>query len=183
MYPAQRGAAGQHNLRRFSIQVVRIIGPLAVLIAACSDGPSAVRQSKVHPGSAVQTEIAGPNAEQSVADVVAALNAAWVAKDPTAYAAPYAQDAEVITPVGTFLHGRAEIEARHIVLFAGPFAGSSSVLTIRRQQFLTGTIAMVDYDQILTTSGAGVQHLFGRWVLTKREGVWEIVGQQSIFVP
>ena len=165
------------------MRVVHIIGPLAILIAACSDGPSAVQQNRVRPGRAVQADIAGSNAEQSVADVVAALNAAWVAKDPAAYAAPYAQDAEVITPVATFLHGRTEIEARHIVLFAGPFAGSSNVTTIRRQQFLTGTIAMVDYEQILTTSGAGVQHLIGRWVLTKREGVWEIVGQQSIFVP
>jgi uncharacterized protein (TIGR02246 family) len=106
------------------------------------------------------------------------LNATWAAKDAAGYAASFAEDANIITPVGTILAGRPAIEARHAILFGGPLKLSTQVVTFQRVQMLTGTIAIVDGNAVLT-NGAVVTHTLVRWVLTKHSGVWQIEAQQS----
>ena len=160
--------------------MTRIVVPLALVIAGCSEGPSAVPAKA--PSNQAAYVIGGTSADQRIDDITAALNAAWAAKDAAAYAAPFAEDAEVITPLGGILSGRAAIEARHAFLFGGPLASSTQIVSVRRVQFLTGTIAIVDVDAVVTT-GAVVSRSLVRWVLTKREGVWEIAAQQSTTIP
>jgi uncharacterized protein (TIGR02246 family) len=127
-------------------------------------------------------------------DALAAANAAaWAAKNAAAYAATFAEDAEFISPVGGILSGRAAIQAQHAFLFGGPFAPSTSTNTVRRVQFLTGTIAIVDVDVVLTgfaglppglrATEPGVVRSRVRWVVVKRGGDWEIAAQQMTPIP
>lgn len=169
--------------------VSRIFVPMAAVLVACSDGPSSVIAT-AGPSSQPQASIGGTSADQAIESLAAALNAAWVVKDAAAYAAPFAEDAEVISPIATFLSGRAAIEARHVVLFNGPLATSTFVMSIRRVQFLTGTIAIVDLDAALSppspglpATTPGVLRMLTRWVVTKRGGEWEIAAAQSTAVP
>jgi uncharacterized protein (TIGR02246 family) len=162
------------------LKMTRIILPLAILIVACSDSPSAVATNAR--SSKPLYSIGGTSANQGIDDIVTALNAGWAAKSAAGYAAPFAEDAEVITPVGTTLSGRAAIQARHAFLFSGPLASSSQIVSIRRLQFLTGTIAIADGDAVLT-NGSTVTRTLVRWVLTKDGSVWEIEAQQSTTAP
>lgn len=159
----------------------RFILPLAFAVAACSDGPSAVTERNAR-SSEPSYDVGGTSASQEIDAVADALNAAWVAKSAQGYAAPFAEDSEVLTPLGTTLSGRAAIEARHVILFAGPLAASTYVVAFRRVQFLTGTIAMVDGDAVLT-NGPVVTRTLVRWVMTKNQDNWEIAGAQSTVIP
>jgi uncharacterized protein (TIGR02246 family) len=170
----------------------RIIIPLIVVVGACSDAPSATSVRAARPSEPAYDK-GGQSAAQGIDDVIAALNAAWAAKNAAAYAAPLAEDAVIITPVGTILSGRAAFQARHVILFAGPLKASTQILTVQRVQLLTGTIAIVDGQAVLTGFAAippgqpatepGVARSLVRWVLEKRGGDWEIVAQQSTGIP
>ena len=162
-------------------KLTRFILPLAIAVAACSDGPSAVTERNAR-SSKPSYDAGGTSANQGIDAIADALNAAWVVKSAAGYAAPFREDAEVITPIGTTLSGRAAILARHVVLFSGPLAASTQVVAFRRVQFLTGTIAIVDGDAVLT-NGPVVTRTLVRWVMTKTEADWEIAGQQSTVIP
>ena len=116
-----------------------------------------------------------------------AVTAAWAAKDAVAYAAPYAQDMQGVSPRGDLLDGRDTFRAQHVLLFGGPFAGSTQTIEVRDIRFLTGTIAIVQQDVALTgyaflppglPSSGGVVRTRVTWVVEKRGGSWEIVFQQ-----
>ena len=120
-------------------------------------------------------------------DIVAAMTAAWTAKDAAAYTAPYAEDLQVVNPVGALIAGREVFRAQHVFLFNGPFAGSTQTITVRDIQFLTGTIAIVQQDVSLAgyvslppglPSTGGVVRTRVTWVVEKRGGSWQIVFQQ-----
>jgi uncharacterized protein (TIGR02246 family) len=175
------------------MNITRILAPMVALgIAACGDGPSSVAAT-ARPSSQPEASIGGTSADQGIDAVVAALNAAWVAKSAAGYAAPYAEDAESIAPTGAILAGRAAIEARHVILFNGPLATTSQIVTIRRVQFLTGTIAIVDGNSVLTgftvlppglpATEPGVARTLVRYVMIKRGGQWEIAAAQSTAIP
>ncbi len=171
----------------------RLTMSLAVLVAACSDGTATPTDppASVQPSAAIG---ASSNQTEAIADLVAAATAAWAAKDAAAYAALYSEDVEVINPVGGNLSGREAFRQQHVFLFNGPFAGSTQTITVRRVEFLTGTIAIVDQDGALTgyaylppnglkPTEPGVVRTNVRWVVEKRGGTWEIVAQQMTLVP
>jgi uncharacterized protein (TIGR02246 family) len=166
---------------------------LATIVAACSDGtPAATGPLSSVPASAA----IGASSSQSdaIADLVAAATAAWTAKDAAGYAAIYSDDVSVINPVGGSLSGRDAMRQQHAFLFTGPFAGSTQTITVRRVQYLTGTIAIVDQDVALTgyaflppnglrATTPGVVRTTVRWVVEKRGGTWEIIAQQMTPLP
>jgi uncharacterized protein (TIGR02246 family) len=173
--------------------VVRLTVMLAALGAACSDGTVATTDPlpPTHASAAIG---ATPNQTDAVAELVAAATAAWAAKDAAAYAAIYSEDVVFINPVGAFLSGRDAVRQQHTFLFSGPFAGSTLGITVRRVQFLTGTIAIVDQNDALTgyaflppsglrATEPGVVRTIVRWVIEKRGGTWEIIAQQMTLVP
>lgn len=134
--------------------------------------------------------------DRSVAAIdalVAAYEAAWASDDAAAFAALFAEDAQVILAAGALRSGRPAIEAYFAGLFAGPFQPSTRSLVIRHVQFLTGTIAIVDIDTELTGYTAlppglrdtepGVFRTIERWVLQKRAGEWQIVAMQRTPIP
>lgn len=162
------------------LTLARSILPLAVLAIACGDGPSSNPVSAPSRRATGQAEydMSGVSASQSIQAIQDALNAAWAAKDAAGYAAPYAEDGNLIAPVGAVLAGRAAIEARHAILFAGPLKNSTQVITFQRVQMLTGTIAIVDGDAVLTNAGV-TTHTLMRFVMTKDQGRWEIAAGQG----
>lgn len=163
------------------LKVARSLVSLAAFAMACSDSPSAVSGRAIAPTSS-SLDKGGQSAATGISDIVNALNAAWVAKDAAAYAAPFAEDAQIITPMGTILSGRAALQARHAFLFSGPLAATTQIVAATRVQFLTGTIAMVDGTSVIT-GGPSVTRSLVRWVMEKRDGSWQIVGQQSTLIP
>ena len=167
----------------------KLIVPLAVAVAACSDGATATTD----PISSREANLASSQTE-AIADLVDKATAAWSAKDAAAYAAIYSEDTEVINPIGGNLSGREGFRQQHAFLFSGPFAGSTQTITVRRIQFLTGTIALVDQNVALTgyaflppnglrATEPGVVRTNVRWVVMKRGASWEIVAQQMTLVP
>jgi uncharacterized protein (TIGR02246 family) len=162
------------------LKMTRIILSLSVVVVACGDGATSV-PSRASSNQPAYTK-GGASADLGINGIVDALNAAWAAKDAAGYAAPFATDAEVITPVGTILSGRAAIQARHAFLFGGPLAASTQIVLIRRVQFLSGTIAIVDVESVLTNATVVTRTLV-RWVLTKESSDWEIAAQQSTPIP
>jgi uncharacterized protein (TIGR02246 family) len=166
----------------------RLTLPLAALVlVACTGGPSSV--TAAHPPEHASATIGVSDAKTGDIDaLVAAYSAAWAAKDPVAYAAIYTEDVDFISPSGAILSGRAAVQAQHAFLFGGLFATSTSVSTVRRVDFVTGTVAIVDVDVVLTGYAGpprglpefapGVVSSLMRWVAVKRGGEWQIVAQQ-----
>jgi uncharacterized protein (TIGR02246 family) len=165
-----------------------LILPLAVL-AACSDGDGAVEpNASVQPVAAPQASVQQlRSGTAAIMDIVDAATAAWSAKDASAYAAIYSADVVWIGPFGTVLSGRAAVEATHVFLFNGPFAGSTMTINVTGINFLTGTLALVYQDVTLTgyaflppglPSQNGAVNVRVTWVVAKERGTWEIISQQ-----
>ena len=158
----------------------------AALSSACSDGsPMAPMAARTVAVSA--QPVSSSISTDPILDIVTAVTAAWTAKDAAAYAAPYAADMQVVSPRGDLIDGRDAFRAQHVLLFGGPFAGSTQTIEVRDVRFLTGTIAIVQQDVTLTgyaflppglPSSGGVVRTRVTWVVEKRGGSWEIVFQQ-----
>lgn len=58
-----------------------------------------------------------------ISEVFQNLVTAWNNGDATAYAALFTEDVDYVTFHGTHIRGRAELEAGHAKLFAGPLKG------------------------------------------------------------
>ena len=160
---------------------------LLVLAAACADEAevtaplAAQRQAPQTQLSAIPTE--------GILDLVSGRTAAWAAKDASAYAAAFATDLQFINPAGVLFSGQDAFRALHVVLFNGPFAGSTLTLAVRDIEFLTGTVAIVYLDLSLTgyaflppgttPSPDGVLRARVTWVVEKRGGEWQIVFMQN----
>lgn len=173
------------------VTTTRILA-LAIVLVACSDGPSSVPATPPSSGAA-QASVGGTSASEGIDDLVAALNAAWAAKDPAAYAAQFSDDIELINPVGVVISGKAAFQAIHVFLFTGPFAPSTGSFSIRRAAFLTGTIAILDIDLVVTgyafvpgglqPTEPGVLRSRMRGVAMNRGGDWQIVAMQLTQIP
>jgi uncharacterized protein (TIGR02246 family) len=156
-----------------------------LLMLGCTEANETMAPSRL--AAVAQANLSPYGAIDDLTAIVDAVTAAWTAKDAAAYAAPYAPDVQVVSPLGGLLNGRAGFAAQHVFLFNGPFAGSTQTITIRDIVFLTGTVALVLQDVSLTgyaflppglPSSGGVVRNRVAWVVQKRDGNWEIVYQQ-----
>jgi uncharacterized protein (TIGR02246 family) len=92
-------------------------------------------------------------------------------------------------PSGALVFGQDAYRALHVVLFNGPFAGSTLGLAVREIQFLTGTVAIVYLDLSITGYAVvppgvtppsdGVLRARVTWVVEKRGGEWQILFMQN----
>lgn len=177
-----------HHLARLRAAGVAVI-PAIFLTVSASCGEESDPTGPPVAGAAQAADISlSAVPTDAILEIVGAMNAAWVAKDAAAYAASIADDAQIITPVGGLLSGRTAFQAQHVFLFNGPLAGTSNIITVRDIEFLTGTIAIVYLDMLLSDFIApppglpvrdGVVRNRATWVLQKRRGEWEIVMQQT----
>jgi uncharacterized protein (TIGR02246 family) len=162
--------------------------PLVALLGlACSDRSNTAAPVAGRSLAASAQKLSNSIPTDPILDIVRTATAAWAAKDASAYAAAYAEDVQVINPLGVPLSGRDALRAQHAFLFAGPFAGSTQTIDVKNIQFLTGTIAIVYQDVALSgyaflppglLSSGGVVRTRVTWVVEKRDGNWEIVFQQ-----
>jgi uncharacterized protein (TIGR02246 family) len=170
---------------------------LALLATACSDSsmPTASPSAEVPAAQAARVATNPPGQVAHIEALRIAWDAAWAAKDAAAFASLYTEDATFINPVGGILSGREAIRAQHTFLFGptGPFRASTQTSEIRRIDFLTGTIAVVDLNVALTgfhglppglrETEPGVVRNVVRWIVVKHRGEWLIHGQQMTPVP
>jgi uncharacterized protein (TIGR02246 family) len=175
--------------------IARSIPLLFVLGSACSDGLATLPSAEPTGTAQAAMGTNPPGQVQHIQALADALTAAWAAKDAAAYAAPFAEDVEFIGPTAVILSGREAIRVQHAFLFGpmGPFRQSTQTLEIRRIEFLTGTIALVDLNSSLTgflglppglrETEPGVVRNIVRWVVVKHRGEWQIQGQQMTPVP
>jgi uncharacterized protein (TIGR02246 family) len=168
---------------------------LALLVGACADSPTALLSADGTSPSEARTGTNPPGQVRHIEALVSAVQTAWAAKDATAYAASYAEGVEFIGPVANFISGREALRVQHAFLFGptGPFRQSTLEVQVRRIEFLTGTIAVVDLNFRLTgflwlppglrETEPGVQRSAVRWVVVNHRGDWQILAQQMTPVP
>jgi len=101
--------------------------------------------------------------EWAVDDLVAQLAAAWNRGDAAGFAEPFRADGTFTNVFGATFVGKEEFEQRHRAIFAGPFKGSSTRMTVRRTSFLRPDVALVDVD--CATSGGAAPPMESRLLL------------------
>lgn len=162
-------------------------------LTACDDEPAASAPTGPAAAAGVvatpsMNRVATPKAREELLRIEAALDAAWNAGDATAYAAPFAEDVQLITPPGGVVQSREGVRQLHVFLLANPFAGSIRTTTSLEITMLTGTLAIVDRVGDLTNyrflppnvvpTLPGVLRARERHVFEKRSGTWQIIFSQ-----
>jgi uncharacterized protein (TIGR02246 family) len=134
------------------------------------------------------------SATQEIQSLIAESNAAWANMDAAGYASFFAEDVEVIAPIGLAISGRTAVQAQHVFLFNGPFNGSTRTSVINKITPLTGSLMFVDVTVDLTgfaflppnglrETAPGLVRTVDRLIVRHVQGEWEIVGQQMTLVP
>jgi uncharacterized protein (TIGR02246 family) len=174
----------------------RHAGPVLALLTAaafagCDRSPTAAQRDDslaIPDAVAARMATVPPAAQQEILSLLHVWEASWASMDGNAYGANYAEDAHFINPLGGMLSGRQAIAATHVFLFNGPFAGSVQTGQLRRIVPLTGNLAIVDLDVLLTgyvalppglvETAPGELATRGRLVVGKNGPRWEILAQQ-----
>jgi uncharacterized protein (TIGR02246 family) len=109
--------------------------------------------------------------------IVRQLEAAWNAMDGSAFAAPFADEADFVNIRGEHFRGRAAIATGHAAIFRTIYAGSTNHYSIEGTRLLRPEVALV---RVYAVMDAPKGPLAGRHgarftlVLTKEGGGWEI---------
>jgi uncharacterized protein (TIGR02246 family) len=109
--------------------------------------------------------------------VVSRLEAAWNAMDGSAFAAPFASDADFVTIRGEHFRGRPAIAAGHAGIFRTIYAGSTNQCIIEGARLLRPEVALVHVHSLLDVPHgplAGRHRARFSLVLTEEAGGWEI---------
>lgn len=120
--------------------------------------------------------------ERALHGMVYQLEAAWNAADSTAFAAPFADDADFIHIIGGYYTGRAAIEAGHRMIFGTIYKGSTVHYSVEKIKFLRSDVAMVFLRQHLQFSENGVAvELDARPTIVAEnvDGAWRITALQN----
>ena len=118
-----------------------------------------------------------PDDRAALENVVGQLEAAWNAMDGTAFAAPFAGDADFVTVRGEHLRGRPAIAAGHAGIFRTIYAGSRNRYTVAGARLLRPEVALVHVHALLDVPQgplAGRHAARFSLVLTREGGGWEI---------
>jgi uncharacterized protein (TIGR02246 family) len=117
--------------------------------------------------------------QAGVERIVNQLEAAWNGMDGSAFAAPFAGDADFVTIRGEHFRGRSAIGAGHAAIFRTIYAGSTVRFTVESARLLRPDVALLHVRSVLNApSGplAGEHSACFSMVLTKERGSWEIAG-------
>jgi uncharacterized protein (TIGR02246 family) len=118
-----------------------------------------------------------PGDRAGVERIVRQLEAAWNAMDGSAFAAPFADDADFVTIRGEHFRGRPAIAAGHAAIFRTIYAGSTNQLAIESARLLRPEVALIHvHSRLDAPQGplAGRHEARFTLVLTKEPGGWEI---------
>ena len=120
-----------------------------------------------------------PDDQAGVERIVNQLEAAWNGMDGSAFAAPFAGDADFVTIRGEHFRGRSAIAAGHAAIFRTIYAGSTVRFTVESARLLRPDVGLLHVRSVLNApSGplAGEHSACFSMVLTKERGSWEIAG-------
>jgi uncharacterized protein (TIGR02246 family) len=109
--------------------------------------------------------------------IVRQLEAAWNAMDGSAFAAPFAAEADFVNIRGEYFRGQAVIAAGHAALFQTIYAGSTNHCTVEAARLLRPEVALVRVHSRLDIPRGPLAGRHGArfsLVLTKEVGGWEI---------
>jgi uncharacterized protein (TIGR02246 family) len=117
----------------------------------------------------------------------------WNRADGAAYGDNYWPDAELVSPSGTIVDGRAAIAQEHVDLWAGIFKGSRIAAKVRRVRRLDPNHIIVDFDTELSgirelpsgsqnQGGNNVLRTHLKHILEKRSGQWKVLSAQNTFI-
>ncbi len=122
------------------------------------------------------------NEERALHKLVYQLESSWNAGDGDAFAALFADDADVIHILGGYYTGRETIRAGHRMIFGTIYKGSTIHYSVEKIKFLRPEIAIVFLRQHLELGeGARVDELDARptIVAEKIDDKWRIVAMQN----
>jgi uncharacterized protein (TIGR02246 family) len=118
--------------------------------------------------------------------IVRQLETAWKAMDGSAFAIPFADDADFVNIRGEHFRGRAAIAAGHVAIFRSIYAGSTNQLTLETARLLRADIALVHVRSVLQAPHgplAGRHSARFSLVLTRERGAWEIAAFHNTLEP
>ena len=118
-----------------------------------------------------------PADRAALENIVRQLEAAWNAMDGSAFAAPFAAEADFVNIRGEHFRGQAAIAAGHAAIFQTIYAGSTNHFTVEGARLLRPEVALVRVHSMLDAPQgplAGRHRARFSLVLTKEGGGWEI---------
>jgi uncharacterized protein (TIGR02246 family) len=118
--------------------------------------------------------------------IVGQLEAAWNAMDGSAFADPFADDADFVTIRGEHFRGRPAIADGHAGIFRSIYAGSTNHMTVEGIRLLRPEVALVHVHSLLDTPSGPLAGRHGArfsLVLTKESGGWEIAALHNTLEP
>ncbi|WP_158258071.1 SgcJ/EcaC family oxidoreductase [Sphingopyxis lindanitolerans] len=160
------------------------------LVTLCGAAQAGAPTPDASPPSASARDAAANGEQQTAADHLAAQFAeSWNRRDGKAYGDAYWDDAELVDPSGQVWSGRAAIIQTHVDLWKGPARDTHMTAQVRRVQFLTADLFIVDIDTAASgfsppPPGApnGVVRTRLKHVVQRRNGEWKILASQNTFV-
>ena len=117
--------------------------------------------------------------------IVRRMETAWNAMDGSAFAAPFADDADFVTIRGEHLHGRETIAAGHEGILRTIYSRSVNAYSIESARLLRPEVALVHVQARLEVPEgplAGKHAACFSLVLTADSGRWEIASLHNTLV-
>ena len=118
-----------------------------------------------------------PGDRAAIEALVGQLEAAWKAMDGSAFAAPFASEADFVNIRGEHFSGRSAIAAGHAAIFRTIYAGSTTRMTVEAIRLLRPDVALVHVHSLLDAPQGPLAGRHGArfsMVLTKGARGWEI---------
>ncbi len=120
--------------------------------------------------------------ERALHTMVYQLESAWNAGDGNAFAALFADDADVIHILGGYYSGRDTIRAGHRMIFGTIYKGSTVRYSVEKIKFIRPDVALVFLRQFLQLLQDGTPHeVQARPMIVAEnvEGKWQIAAMQN----
>jgi uncharacterized protein (TIGR02246 family) len=114
----------------------------------------------------------------AVADVLAALEAAWNDADAAALARVFAADAVYVTRSGLVWEGRPAIEEGHAKALAGPLADTRLSLRPLHEAMAAESVMVAQVAVELTNAHSAVRAI-STFVLAAKDGRWSIIAAHT----
>jgi uncharacterized protein (TIGR02246 family) len=119
-------------------------------------------------------------------NIVAQLEAAWKAMDGSAFARPFAEDADFVNIRAEHFRGRTAIAAGHSAIFRTIYAGSTTQMAFESARLLRPEVALVHVRSVLNAPQgplAGRHVACFSMVLIRERGAWEIAAFHNTLEP
>jgi uncharacterized protein (TIGR02246 family) len=118
-----------------------------------------------------------PGDRAALESIVRRIEAAWNAMDGSAFADPFAEDADFVNIRGEHFRGRQAIADGHAAIFRTIYAGSTNRMTVEGARLLRPEVALMHVHALLNSPQGPLAGRHGArfsLVLTKDSAGWKI---------